>query len=200
MELALFVLPLALDTFAVSAALGIARLTRRRRLELALLMTSFELAMPIVGLLAGHGVGGAVGDAAHYVAVAALVALGVYMLVDGDERCARTCTGWIGLGVSISLDELAIGFSFGLLHVSVVWALVLIAVQAFVAAQLGLWLGARVGEALRRARGAGRRPRSDRARDSRIGGLEELRLGGSARADVRAAELRDRCGRAACAG
>jgi putative Mn2+ efflux pump MntP len=55
----------------------------------------------------------------------------------------------IGLGLSISLDELAIGFSFGLLHVSFAWALVLIAVQAFVAAQLGLWLGARVGEALR---------------------------------------------------
>ena len=64
MKLVLFVLPLALDTFAVSAALGMAQLPRRRRLELALLMTGFELAMPVVGLLVGHGVGGALGHAA----------------------------------------------------------------------------------------------------------------------------------------
>jgi putative Mn2+ efflux pump MntP len=150
-KLVLFVLPLALDTFAVSAALGIAQLTRRRRLELALLMAGFELAMPVVGLLVGHGVGSALGDAARYVAAAALVPLGLYMLVSGDDHVRTNVHGLalIGLGLSISLDELAIGFSVGLLHVSFAWALVLIAVQAFVAAQLGLWLGARVGEALR---------------------------------------------------
>ena len=151
MKLFLFVLPLGLDTFAVSAALGVAQLSRRRRLQLALLMTSFELAMPVVGLLAGHGVGSALGNAAHYVAAAALVALGIYMLASDDDEVRTNVHGLalVGLGLSISLDELAIGFSFGLLHVSIVWALVLIAVQAFVAAQLGLWLGARAGEALR---------------------------------------------------
>jgi manganese efflux pump family protein len=150
-KLVFFALPLALDTFAVSAALGMAQLPRRRRLELALLMTGFELAMPVVGLLVGHGVGGALGRAAHYVAAAALVALGVYMLAGDDDEVRTNVHGLalIGLGLSISLDELAIGFSFGLLHVSLAWALVLIAVQAFVAAQLGLWLGARVGAALR---------------------------------------------------
>lgn len=151
MKLVLFVLPLALDTFAVSAALGMAQLPRRRRLELALLMAAFELAMPVVGLLVGHGIGHALGGAARYVAVAALVALGFYFLVSDDDEVRTDLRGLalVGLGLSISLDELAIGFSFGLLHVSIVWALVLIAVQAFGAAQLGLWLGARVGEAFR---------------------------------------------------
>jgi putative Mn2+ efflux pump MntP len=152
-KLVLFVLPLGLDTFAVSAALGMARLPRRRRLELALLLAGLELAMPIVGLLIGHGIGGVLGDAARYLAAAALVGLGIYLLVSGDDegeiRTDVRGLALIALGLSVSLDELAIGFSFGLLHVSFVWALVLIAVQAFVAAQLGLWLGARVGEALR---------------------------------------------------
>lgn len=53
------------------------------------------------------------------------------------------------LGVSISLDELAVGFTFGLLRLPVVLVIVLIAVQAFVAAQLGLRLGARLSERLR---------------------------------------------------
>src|SRR4051794_16481217 len=129
-----------------------AQLPRRRRFELALLMTGFELAMPVVGLLVGHGVGSALGEAARYVAAAALVGLGVYMVVGGKDDEVRTNAhglALIGLGLSISLDELAIGFSFGLLDVSLAWALVLIAVQAFAAAQLGLRLGARVGEALR---------------------------------------------------
>jgi putative Mn2+ efflux pump MntP len=151
MKLVLFVLPLGLDTFAVSAALGMALLPRRRRLELALLMAGFELGMPVIGLLAGHGIGGALGSAARYVAAAALVALGLYFLVSDDDGVRANVHGLalLGLGLSISLDELAIGFSFGLLHVSLVWALVLIAVQAFVAAQLGLWLGGRVAAAFR---------------------------------------------------
>jgi manganese efflux pump family protein len=55
----------------------------------------------------------------------------------------------LGLGLSISLDELAIGFTLGLLQLPVVLVLVWIAVQAFVVAQVGLRLGAHVGEAVR---------------------------------------------------
>jgi putative Mn2+ efflux pump MntP len=55
----------------------------------------------------------------------------------------------IDLGVSISTDELTIGLSAGLLGLSIVFTVTWIAVQAFVAAQVGLRFGARVGEALR---------------------------------------------------
>lgn len=44
---------------------------------------------------------------------------------------------------------LAIGFTLGLVKVPVPIAVVLIAVQAFVVAQLGLRLGSRVGESFR---------------------------------------------------
>ena len=59
--------------------------------------------------------------------------------------------GWalVGLGVGISLDELAIGFSAGLLRLSILLAVLLIAVQAFLVTQLGVRLGARVGEEIR---------------------------------------------------
>ena len=64
LKLILFVLPLGLDTFAVSAALGIRGLPSRQRLRVSLLMSSFEMAMPVVGLLVGHALGHLVGDAA----------------------------------------------------------------------------------------------------------------------------------------
>ncbi len=54
-----------------------------------------------------------------------------------------------GRGISISLDELAIGFTIGLLHLSLWLAVVLIGAQAFLFAQLGLRLGARLNETLR---------------------------------------------------
>jgi putative Mn2+ efflux pump MntP len=48
--------------------------------------------------------------------------------------------------LAISIDELAIGFSLGLTHLPPVEVVVAIAVQTFIVAQLGLALGARIGE------------------------------------------------------
>ena len=52
-KLIALVLPLSLDTFAVSAALGVAGPSRRERWRLSLLLAGFEAVMPIVGFLAG---------------------------------------------------------------------------------------------------------------------------------------------------
>jgi putative Mn2+ efflux pump MntP len=91
------------------------------------------------------------------VAIAVLVAFGIYTLVGADEgederlgRLARLHgPAVLLLGISISLDELAIGFTFGLLKLPVVLVIVLIAVQAFVVTQLGLRLGHRLSERFR---------------------------------------------------
>ena len=53
------------------------------------------------------------------------------------------------LGLSVSLDELAIGFTMGLLRVPAVLVVALIALQAFLVSQLGFALGAIVGERVR---------------------------------------------------
>ena len=89
-------------------------------------------------------------------AAALVAALGMYMLVaeeDDDQRLlGMTGSGpmaAIALGASISLDELAIGFSAGLLRLPVVPMVIAIAVQAFVVTQVGLRLGGRIGRRLR---------------------------------------------------
>jgi putative Mn2+ efflux pump MntP len=152
------VLPLGLDTFAVAAALGIAGLKREDRLRVSLLFTAFEVGMPLVGFFGGRLVGNVAGSAADFVAIIILIALGVYMLwPKSDERdhdrvslLGRT-RGWaaIGLGISISTDELAIGFTIGLLRFPIVLILVLIGIQTFVATQVGIQLGRRLGERIR---------------------------------------------------
>jgi putative Mn2+ efflux pump MntP len=151
------VLPLCLDTFAVSAALGVAGLPARVRLRVSLLLTVFEVGMPVVGLFLGNLAGGVVGGVADLVAAGLLALLGIWILWpkedDDEERIevlSRT-TGLaaIGLGLSISLDELAIGASLGLLRLPLLPALLLIGAQALLASQLGLRLGSRLSETAR---------------------------------------------------
>ena len=86
-----------------------------------------------------------------------LLAFGLYTLLSSEQEeqarlgQLRQIHGWgaLLLGVSISLDELAIGFTLGLLRLSALLVIVLLAVQAFVVTQLGLGLGHRLSERLR---------------------------------------------------
>ena len=98
----------------------------------------------------GRASAAVVGGAARYAAAAILVALGVAMLLERDdetaERLRRTRgAAFLLVGLAISLDELALGFTIGLLRLSLTLALVLIAAQAILACQLGLAIGARLG-------------------------------------------------------
>lgn len=52
--------------------------------------------------------------------------------------------------MSVSLDELAIGFTLGLLRLPALLVIVLIGAQAFVLSQLGLRLGGRMGSRVRK--------------------------------------------------
>lgn len=163
-----FVLPLGLDSFAVAAAIGAAgTLTTRARWRITALFVLFEGGMPLVGLAIGAPLARLIGPTADYVAAAAVVAIGAWMLLsegdsdndnnedtdDEEARAGRLLTAHgaalIGLGISISLDELAIGFSLGLTRLPLIPVAVAIAAQALLAAQLGLHLGARIADRLR---------------------------------------------------
>lgn len=150
--------PLAIDTLALSAALGIVGLSPRERLRISLIMAAFEGGMPVLGFLLGGVVGKILGDYAQYAAIAFLVLAGALLLWHGNEdaeeerlRLLSRAKGLaaLNLGLAVSVDELTIGFSLGLLGISLLVAVGWIAVQALIAAQLGMRLGSRVGEELR---------------------------------------------------
>ena len=152
-------LPLGLDTFALAAALGLAGLAGRDRLRITLVFTAFEAGMPILGLLVGRAAGSALGDLAGYGAVALLFGIGVWMIWPGrdeedEERRVRLLASARGvavltLGVSISIDELTVGISAGLLGQSLLVVVIWVAVQAFLATQIGLRIGAGLGDEIR---------------------------------------------------
>jgi putative Mn2+ efflux pump MntP len=160
LKLIALVAPLGLDTFGVAVVLGIGGFPPQRRLELSLLFAVFETAMPLVGVALGVPLGEAIGGVANYCAAAVIVGLGIYMLLarseasEGERLLSMTQRGLgsaILLGLSISLDGLAIGFSAGLLELPVTALAIALGAQAFVVTQVGVRLGNRVGERMREA-------------------------------------------------
>jgi manganese efflux pump family protein len=160
-KLLAFVLPLGLDSFAVAAAIGASgKLTAAVRWRISVLFLVFEAGMPLIGVAIGAPLAHVIGDTADYVAAAAVIGIGAWMLMHGDsddedEGASRLISArgvtLLGLGISISLDELAIGFSLGLTRLPLIPVIVAIGVQAFLAAQLGMWLGDRIAGRYREA-------------------------------------------------
>jgi len=153
------ILPLALDTFALAAALGVAGVAGRDRTRVTVVFTAFETVMPIAGILVGRSAGHFLGQWAELGGIAFLFIAGLLLLWPGKDEDSESkrasllahTRGWavLGLGMSISLDELTIGLSAGLIGLSIVVATVWIAIQAAVATQIGLRLGSRLGEVAR---------------------------------------------------
>ena len=97
--------------------------TPASRLRVSVLFTVSEAAMLLIGLALGAPLGRAIGDTADYVAIAILLSFGLYTLLatDQDEQQLSQLAEARGprallLGLSISVDELAVGFTLGLLR------------------------------------------------------------------------------------
>ncbi len=156
-KLLALILPLSLDTFAVAAALAVAGLDRSRQVRVSLLMAGFEGGMPLVGLALGAPLGHTIGSGADVVAIGVLLAFGLYTLASGEagesDKLDKLAGigGWpaVLLGLSVSLDELAVGFTFGLLRLPVLPVIILIAAQAFLLSQAGMRFGGRLSERAR---------------------------------------------------
>lgn len=156
-----FVLPLGLDVLSVSTALGALELTGWARWRVSLVLATCQVGAMFIGLLLGAELAEAIGEPAGYVGAGVFILLGAYLLIDRDthevervrNRISESVFGLIGLGISISPDELVAGFGLGLAHIPIAAGFVAIALQGLIASQLGLFLGARVGERFREAAG-----------------------------------------------
>ncbi len=150
-------LSLGLDTLAIALGLGLGGLPRRRWLTVGLTFAFFEGVMPVVGLLIGQGLSDVLGEVVAYLAALILIGVGILAIRealsgddDDDDGVPTDLTGrrLVLTGLSVSLDELAVGFSLGVLGVPLGLALGYVAVQAFALTFIGLALGGRLGRHL----------------------------------------------------
>jgi putative Mn2+ efflux pump MntP len=149
--LAALFLSLGLDTFAVAVGLGVLGLPRARWMRLGLTFALFEGAMPAVGLLLGRHLTGILGNLAAYIAAGLLILFGGQEIREAIiektslHASARPERAFWATGLSVSMDELAVGFSLGVIHAPVGLALGYIAIQALILTFVGLQLGSRIG-------------------------------------------------------
>ena len=156
---AIIFISLGIDTFAVALGLGLSGLPRTRWARIGITFACFEGLMPLVGLLIGQQLGMVFGGYTTYIAATILVGIGIVELRealtdDGGDKDAPAppprmrSRPLVLIALSVSLDELAIGFALGVLHVSLGPTLVYIALQALVLTFVGLFVGQRLNTRL----------------------------------------------------
>jgi manganese efflux pump family protein len=165
LALLLVAVSLGLSNFAASVGLGASGVDRRTRLRVGLVFGFFETAMPIIGLLAGRGAAGALGHATRWLGAGLLIATGGYSLIQA-LRSARDAAGaetpgeplpggpapgepqrlgrLLVTGLALSIDNLAVGFALGAVHVSLPVAVIVIGAVSVTLSLLGLELGHRL--------------------------------------------------------
>jgi len=171
----LFIIPLGLDTFGVSLSLGIKSASEGKSeryalplwLRTAILFSLAEMLMPLVGLLIGYAASSVISNIMHYVGALLLIGIGAWELwSEGREYLSKrkqqeteeeeeeeiqisvTQFRWgqqLLLALSISLDELAVGFSLGVITngkaVNPLILCLLVGLQGFLMTLIGLLLG-----------------------------------------------------------
>ena len=155
---------LGLSNFAASVGIGVGGVDARTRLRVGLIFGVFEAAMPVLGLLAGRGLAGTLGHAAHWIGAGLLIATGAYAVIqalrsphvpDNDApagRAGQQTWRLLVTGAALSIDNLAVGFALGTYHVSLPVAAIVIGAVSVTMALVGLELGHLLGA---RARGRG---------------------------------------------
>jgi manganese efflux pump family protein len=156
--LLLVALSLGLTNFAGSVSIGVGGVEPRLRLRVVVVFGAFEALMPIIGLLLGHAVARGLGHSASVVGGVLLGLAGLYGVLSAvrtrhhrTQASASSTAGWGHLtvvGFALSMDNLVVGFALGAYHVSLVEAVVVIALVSVAMSLVGLELGDRIGDRL----------------------------------------------------
>jgi len=109
-----------IDNAQVAVGLGMTAMSAQRKWLIAAMFGLFEATMPLIGLLVGHRVSPALGEAAGWLGPICLAACGLMILVMASRRRETDSVAdsrWLmlGLPLSLSFDNLLAGMGFGAL-------------------------------------------------------------------------------------
>ncbi|MGH7707063.1 MAG: manganese efflux pump MntP family protein [Vulcanimicrobiaceae bacterium] len=141
---------LALDVFAVSVGVGVRGAPRGQKVRIGAAFALAEVTMTLIGAGIGSVIDRLLGSVAGYIGFAALIGVGIYMVVEAVRDSGGgldLSRGWglVLAALSISLDSLGIGFSILYIGVPFGPALAAIAIASVSATWLGLAFGAALG-------------------------------------------------------
>lgn len=147
---------LSMDAFAVAIAASIAlgKLSGRQMFRLSFHFGLFQAFMPIIGWFAGRGVGAWIVQWDHWVAFILLLGIGAKAIYealstndDEEDEASDPTRGLklVGLSTATSIDALAVGLSFALLDVNLVFPCICIGLITGSLTLVGMRMGSRLG-------------------------------------------------------
>jgi manganese efflux pump family protein len=166
LALTLVALSLGLSNLGAAIGIGAGGVDQATRLRVGITFGLFEAGMPVIGLLLGHRLAGAIGEHANLLAAVLLITVGGYMIAsvlwpgrrgrgrpDAQGRRARPPAGGLAetvrfslTALALSVDNLVAGFALGSYRVSVLAGAVIFGVVSVAMSLAGLEFGARIGQ------------------------------------------------------
>jgi putative Mn2+ efflux pump MntP len=150
-ELFFVAVGLSMDAFAVSICkgLGMSRMRWSQALVIGLFFGGFQAGMPVIGWFAGSQFAHLVQPVGHWIAFALLAFIGAKMIWDAlheDEGEDGQDNSFdlrelLLLAIATSIDALAVGVSFSLLEVNILFAASFIGVVTFALSVAGVAVG-----------------------------------------------------------
>jgi len=154
----LIAISLGVDSFSISLAIGafFASITKK---EIAKLISSFMIThfiMLLVGWYAGNTIANYIDALSHWIIFAFLGFIGIKLIYEAiknaDELKIRTdffrYRNMLFLSFITSLDALAVGFSFALLHIDILLPNILISSVVGIMALVGVFAGEKLSKRL----------------------------------------------------
>lgn len=155
-------LGLSMDALTVSLTHSTVtkNLALRHGFRMSVFFGLFQMIMPIIGWTAGTTISRSIRDFDHWIAFSLLAYVGGKMIWSGlptsknrddRQRSRRDCRHLptlLILSIATSIDALAVGLSFAMLNIPVVYPSLLIGVITFLISLAGYFIGKKVGERL----------------------------------------------------
>jgi putative Mn2+ efflux pump MntP len=154
LEILLIAFSMSMDAFAVCLAAGTQKRSSGPRpiFRLAFHFGLFQFFMPVIGWFAGTTILRYISAYDHWVAFGLLAFVGIRMISSGINQNSENqkndpSRGWnlVLLAFATSIDALAIGFSLGMVGVTIWYPAVVIGVVTGLISWLGILLGNRLG-------------------------------------------------------
>jgi len=153
----LIALGLAMDSFSVAIANGLATKTFKiaKALKIAVFFGFFQAIMLITGWYAGVHILDLISDYDHWVAFFLLTFIGSRMIYESIRKESTRLISSLSikvlliLSIATSIDALAVGLSLSLLNVSAINPAIITGVVTFSLSFFGVYIGGRFGRVLK---------------------------------------------------
>ncbi len=148
----LVALSLSIDTFAISVSSGLAyqEITFLEACKIAITLAFFQTMMPLAGWGLGEQIKVYIESFDHWIAFILLFILGIKMISEAfkenEEKQFNPLNPFtmITMAIATSIDALAVGFTFSLIYLPIIYSAVIIGFVTYFASMLGILLGKKV--------------------------------------------------------